>query len=207
MRNKLIVIGASGHGAVVSEIAQLIGFSPIYLDDDTSKHGKDIDGVYCMGGVSLLNKLSPKEYQVAIGVGNNTARQKIFDLVKAKTFKLPNLIHPSASISHSVTFGAGIVVSANAIINPFANIADGSIINSGAIVEHHCGIGMFSHISPGAVLAGAVTVGERVWVGANATIIQGCSIVSDSIIGAGSVVISSINSQGTYVGAPVIKIK
>lgn len=39
MKDKLVIIGASGHGKVIADIAKLNGYQEIiFLDDDSSKH-------------------------------------------------------------------------------------------------------------------------------------------------------------------------
>ena len=47
-----------------------------------------------------------------------------------------------------------------------------------------------------------VTIGDNVWIGGNVTILPGVSIGQNSIIGAGSVVVSNIPSNTTCVGVP-----
>ena len=38
MKNKLIIIGASGHGGVVADLAELLGYSVCFWDDDVNKN-------------------------------------------------------------------------------------------------------------------------------------------------------------------------
>ena len=49
---------------------------------------------------------------------------------------------------------------------------------------------------------GDVTLGDRVFVGANATIRNLVSVCSNVVIGAGAVVTKDITEPGTYVGVP-----
>lgn len=46
------------------------------------------------------------------------------------------------------------------------------------------------------------TIGDRVWIGANVTILKGVTIGDDAVIGAGSVVTKNIPSQAIAVGNP-----
>lgn len=50
-------------------------------------------------------------------------------------------------------------------------------------------------------------VGERTWVGAGATVIQGTKICSDCMIGAGAVVVKDISVPDTYIGVPAVRKK
>ena len=58
----------------------------------------------------------------------------------------------------------------------------------------------FSHISVGAVICGDSDIGDSVFIGANATIIQGVNVGMDSIVGAGSLVIKDIAPNSRFVG-------
>ena len=50
MRDKLVIIGASGHGKVIADIARLNGYHEIvFLDDDKSKNK---NGIYDVVGTS-----------------------------------------------------------------------------------------------------------------------------------------------------------
>lgn len=55
---------------------------------------------------------------------------------------------------------------------------------------------------PSVNISGNCTIGECVELGTGMQIIQGKSIVGDSIVGAGAVVVRNIVEAGTYVGVP-----
>ncbi|MFW6029921.1 MAG: transferase, partial [Halanaerobiales bacterium] len=76
------------------------------------------------------------------------------------------------------------------------------IINTASIIEHDNYIEDFVHISPGVNLAGNVRVRSRSWVGIGSNVIQGVTIGSDTIIGAGSVVIKDIGEKKKAFGVP-----
>lgn len=52
------------------------------------------------------------------------------------------------------------------------------------------------------MLSEATTIGDRVWIGANVTILKGVTIGHDAVIGAGSVVTKDIPTQAIAVGVP-----
>lgn len=52
-----------------------------------------------------------------------------------------------------------------------------------------------------------VVIGKRCWIGANATITKGVSIADGVIVGAGSVVTSSLREPGIYAGTPARLVK
>ena len=194
--NRLIIIGASGHGKVAADIAKRIGYeSIIFLDNDPEI--KTLFGYPVLGPDSALSGL---EGDVFIAVGDPGIRKKLMDRYSDRRFA--TLIHPASVIADDVTICEGTVVMAGAVINPGAVIGRGAIINTGSSVDHDCMIGDYVHVSVGAHLAGTVSVGDCTWIGAGATVINNVIICGGCMIGAGAVVIRDITVPGTYVGVP-----
>ncbi len=200
--NKVILIGYSGHGYVVADIAienqlNLVGY--------TEKKEFDFNPFQLnyLGDEQQDNFFSNyKSVEFIIGIGDNYIREKIYNLIKNKGKIIQNLISSSAKISNSVKMGEGIFVNRNVTINALAKIGNNVLLNTACIIEHECMIGDSVHVAPGAVLAGNVFVGERSIIGANAVIKQGINIGKDVIIGAGTVVISDIPDGKKVVGNP-----
>lgn len=198
---QLLIIGASGHGKVVADIAELNGYDSILFFDDNDSLKKC--GKYPVVGKSL--DISRYDGDVIVAIGNAKIREKLLE--KSSGRNAPILIHPNATIASTVKIGMGTVVMAGAVINADAVIGKGVIINTCSSVDHDCIIDNYSHISVGAHVAGTVHISDRTWIGAGATISNNINICSDCMIGAGAVVIKNINESGTYVGVPVRKIK
>lgn len=198
---QLLIIGASGHGKVVADIAELNGYDSILFFDDNDSLKKC--GKYLVVGKSL--DISRYDGDVIVAIGNAKIREQL--LKKFSDRNIPILIHPNATIASTVKIDKGTVVMAGAVINADAVIGKGIIINTCSSVDHDCIIDNYSHISVGAHVAGTVHVGNKTWIGAGATISNNINICSDCMIGAGAVVIKNINESGTYVGVPARKIK
>lgn len=201
MSEKLIIIGAGGHGQVVADIARRSGYTDIRFVDDYSK-GECMGYPIC-GTCRDLNAYNDGETDFVIAVGNNVVRQRI---AEAYDLKWVTLIHPSAQIGSHVRIDVGTVIMANAVVNACATVGKHCIINSGAIVEHDNVLENYVHISPRAALGGTVRVGAETHVGIGATINNNIEICSDCIIGAGAVVIRDIKTSGTYIGVPIREI-
>lgn len=205
MKNKLLIIGASGHGKVVAEIASKMNKwqSIAFLDDDKSiKSSMGLEVI----GTSDDVFTHIEEYEIFVGIGNNTTRQRIH--MKLETFgaSIPVLIHPNAVVGEQVEVGFGTVVMAGVVINCCTSIGKGCIINTGSTVDHDNKIEDFVHISPGVHLAGTVKVGKGSWLGIGSVVSNNVNITSGCKVGAGSVVVKNIDRPGTYVGIPVRKI-
>ncbi|MGN0170900.1 MAG: acetyltransferase [Lachnospiraceae bacterium] len=203
---RIAIIGASGHGKVVADIARLNHYKEIvFLDDDRTLI---LCGRYPVVGVSAYSlDYVRKEYDLVVAIGNAEIRKKMQEQIEAEGHRCATLIHPSAVISEDVEVGSGTVVMANAVINPGTKIGKGCIINTGATVDHDNVLGDYVHISVGAHLAGTVEVQERTWIGVGAIVSNNIAICSDCMIGAGAVVVKNIEEEGVYVGVPARKVK
>lgn len=203
---RLVIIGASGHGKVIADIALLVGYDQVdFLDDNPSI--KAVGEYSVLGASSMAAELAANGCDFVVGIGNAKIREKIQRAIEAAGCNMVTLIHPSAVVAYDVHIGRGTVVMANAVINPSTVIGDGCIINTCASVDHDNSIGNFSHISVGAHTAGTVFIGECCWIGIGAVVSNNLSICSDCMIGAGSVVVNDIVEAGAYIGVPAKKVK
>lgn len=203
----ILVWGASGHAKVVADLARTLGFVVIaFIDDDETRHGEKFFGAN-VTHARHIESLRRESSRLALGVGDNRARERLFERAKRLGFLMAPLVHPSAYVAPSATIGDGSVVLAHAVINADARISLGAIVNTACIIEHDCFIGPFSHVSPGATLAGAVSVGQRVHVGAGATVLPGVHIGDNAVVGAGAVAIDSVPPDSTVVGVPARRTK
>lgn len=200
--NRLIIIGAGGHGKVIADNALKNGYTNICFIDDKAKG--NCMGFPIIGKSADIEKLNDGNTVFIIGIGSNSTRKLI---AEKHNVDWATLVHPSAQIGVNVTLGKGTVVMAGVVINACATVGEHCIINTSTVVEHDNVIDNYVHISPNAALGGTVRVGEETHVGIGATIINNVDVCANCIIGAGAVVIKDIKEQGTYVGVPAIKRK
>lgn len=201
---RLLIIGASGHGKVVADIAKKTGqYEAIsFYDDDESITA--VAGFPCKGKTALVQSES-RECDVMVAIGNAVTRERITNEVMQMGFSLPVLVHPQAVVAEDVTLGAGTVVMAGAVINSGAQVGCGVIVNTSSSVDHDCMLEDYVHVSVGSHLAGTVHVGKGTWIGAGAIVNNNINICAGTIIGSGAVVVKNITDQGTYIGVPAKK--
>lgn len=202
MTKELVIVGASGHGKVIADLAEQLGFTVKFYDDaypnKTYIEHWPIQGT-CADLVALNNNMS-----VVIAIGNNAIRKDKALLLQQHGFSLISLIHPTAVISQYAAIAEGTVIFAGAVINAFAKVGVGCIINTAAVVEHDCIISDFTHICPNVALAGGVVVGSKSWVGIGSQVKQLVTIGDNCLIGAGSTVVKNIPDNVTAFGSPAI---
>lgn len=195
MNNRLVIIGAGGHGKVIADNALKNGYTDICFVDDHAAGA--CMGFPIIGTSEDISNLNDGKTDFVIAVGSNEIRKRI---AQAHDVNWVTLIHPSAQIAVHVSIGKGTVVMAGAVINACASVGEHCIINTGAIVEHDNAIGDYVHLSPGVKLSGTVTVGACTWIGTGACVINNIDICGRCTIGAGAVVIRNVTEEGTYVG-------
>jgi sugar O-acyltransferase (sialic acid O-acetyltransferase NeuD family) len=205
MKNKLLIIGASGHGKVVADIALKMNKwqEIVFLDDNENL--KSSLGLKVIGKSSDIER-HIENYDMFVAIGNNETRAEIQMKLEKEGASIPVLIHPTASIGEEVELLPGAVVMAGAIINCCSNIGKGCIINTGATIDHDNLIEEYAHISPGAHVAGTVKIGKRTWLGIGSVVSNNVIISEGCKIGAGAVVIKNITEPGTYIGVPARRI-
>lgn len=205
MKNKLLIIGARGHGKVIADIALKMNQwqSIAFLDDDESI--KSTMGLEVIGtSDDVFTHID--EYEIFVGIGNNATRQRIHELLETVGASIPVLIHPNAVVGLQVDIGIGTAVMAGAIVNCCTKIGKGCIINTASTIDHDNNIADFVHISPGAHLAGTVNIGKGSWLGIGSVVSNNINITSDCKVGAGSLVVKNIIESGIYVGIPAKRI-
>lgn len=205
MRRNLLIIGASGHGIVVADIAiQMSKWDNIAFLDDNPQLKTSI-GLKVIGTTDEYEQYIT-EYDIFIAIGNNEIREKIYNKLEKADASVPILIHPSAVINDHVEINKGTVIMAGAIINSCTKIGKCCIVNTGSTIDHDNFIEDFVHISPGVHIAGTVEVSQGTWLGIGSVVSNNVKITSKCIIGAGAVVVKNISESGTYLGVPARRV-
>ncbi len=189
----MYLLGASGHGKVIAEIAELNNLS-INGFIDKNEDLKEILNY------KVLHEIPLQTIKIVISIGANKIRKHIVE--QNNNFNYFVLIHPNTSISKRALIDEGTVIMAGVSINSEVKIGKHCIINTNASIDHECILADYVHISPNVALAGNVEIGEGTHVGIGTSVIQGIKIGKWCTIGAGAVIIKDIPDGLTVVGNP-----
>lgn len=203
---RLIIIGAGGHGKVIADAAEELGWDQICFLDERFPALRSVGPWDVIGTDQTIQGIAQDCEGIIVGIGDNQRRLSILDKIIHAGLPVPSIIHPRAVVSRYSQIEQGSVVFAHATINVDASIARGSIINTGSVIEHDCRLAAGVHVSPLAAISGGVTVGERTWIGVGACVRQRIKIGKNVTVGAGATVVCDIRDHVTVIGTPAREI-
>lgn len=207
MAERVVILGAGGHGRVVLETAQAAGLDVLgVLDRRAAELGSDVLGVPVLGSDDRLDIAAEggaTHYLLGVGhLGDTSVRRRLAAAAETAGLQTATAVHPTACVSPSASLARGVVVLPHAVVHTQAKLAEHVIVNTGAIVEHDDELGPHVHLATAATLAGEVRVGADTLLGARAVVRQGIRIGRGCILGAGAVVVKHVGDHGTLAGNP-----
>lgn len=161
MGEQLLLIGAGGDAAVVSETIHDLkdnANNPVYdcidyLDDNSEK---------AIEKIKALDVIGKNYEEVFCCIGNNKLRGELIVKAKKCVFNVPVIIHPSAYVSSSAIIKEGTSLEPKPIVNANSVVSEGCIISVGSIVNHDVKVEKFCHVNEGSICkAGSIISNER----------------------------------------------
>jgi sugar O-acyltransferase (sialic acid O-acetyltransferase NeuD family) len=208
----LLLVGASGHcRSLLTVIRRQAVYEPVGLIDSLQPVGSKVLGLPVLGreADALAITESHGISHLFIAVGDNFQRQRLSrlfsELVPACRFAV--LIDPSAVVAADATLASGVAVMAHSYVGPGTRIDEGALINTAASIDHDSSLGAFASLAPGVITGGRVAVGARSAIGLGAHIIHGISIGADTVVGAGSLVLSELPEGIVAYGSPAMIVR
>jgi len=205
----LVIIGAGGLAREVYDLAMICyGDNPDFrVKGFLSKEASEVEA---LGYPKILT--SSVDYQIEEGdvffcaIGDVKRRKKVVERILAKGGKFINLIHPTASISPSVTLGVGVAIKSYCVISSDVSIGDFTYLQSSVIMGHDVKIGKYCQINSLSFFAGYAEIEDCVTVNAGAKLIQNVKVEDNAVIGMGSVVLTKVKQGTTVFGMPAKRI-
>ncbi len=204
---RIVIVGASGHGKVLLDALAAEGVFHVEGFIDAHKEpGLLVLGVPILGREEDLPELIRLRNieACAIGVGDNHRRELVYEKVRAIApgLEFPAVIHPSAVVSRSATIGDGTVVCARATVGPACETGRFCLLNTGSSLDHDGRLHDFASLAPGVMTGGEVTIGRATAIGIGATLRHRIEIGENTVVGARSLVMSSLPSGVVAYGSP-----
>ena len=202
MKSRVVIVGASGHGGELADVAHACASIEVmgYVDDDPARHGSIVRGLPVLGPLDWV--LGRDDVEVVVGVGSPSVRRRVVERLSAAGVRMRGLVHPRAELTPWVRLGEGVVITAGCVLTHDIELGDHVHVNRLTTIGHDCRVGAFTHLAPGVVLSGNVTIGEGCDIGTNACVIQRRTIGARTIVGAGASVIHDLPADCTAVGVP-----
>lgn len=211
MDKPVLIFGAKGIASSALEIFQSNNITVYgFLDDDTSRHGTEINNVPVLGDTEDHGylKLIGQKCEAFVATDENKLRKELVKYITDKRKVMPtNAVHNTATISSTASLGHGNFINAGVILGSDVEIGQHCIIHSGAILESGVKVVDFVQIGAGTIINSGVTIEEGAFIGSGANIIGGITIGKGARIGAGSVVIQTVKKGETVFGNPALAVK
>lgn len=206
MNDKSVIIGAGTYGQTYASYMIESGIDIIgFIDDDPNLWGKELMGIPVIGDFESLKKNSFKEWinNVYCPIGDNIVREKYLSESKRLGYNIPNFIHHTAIIGPGVQLGEANYILAGSVIMPHTVTSDYVMISIGSTIGHHVTIENSVFISSGVNIGANLSLKEHSYIGIGATIMSNIDEIGrGALIGAGSVIIKTVEPHTTMVGNP-----
>ena len=183
--NKLIIVGAGGHGRCCLDIAREKYDEIIFLDDGLV--GQTVNDCKVVGKINEMKALFPEYLDIFIAVGNNAFRKQLFNQAKEIGYNIITLISNEATVSKYASIKQGSVIFPHAVIEPNAMIGNNCIVCANATINHDAIIHDDCLINTGSIVRPSVILSEKVHISSRCVIAK--SLDENSFIHDGKVVI------------------
>ena len=137
-----------------------------------------------------------------VGIGNNAARWRVAEKLRALGGRLPACVAPNAFIARDAQVADAAVICLGSQIGSRARIGFACIVNTLSSVDHDCIVGDCTQVTAGVTFGGRVVVGKNGFFGVKSAVIPNRTIGDDVVVMAGSLVTRNVPSRMMVGGSP-----
>lgn len=204
---KLIIIGAGGHGKEVAwSVAEINAREPRFellgFCDDGLAPGTVVLGLPVLGPVEAVAAVRGSEIGYICAVGKNKVRPRLVERAAAAGWRPVSVVNPSAVVSPDAEIGPGTFLAPGTYVGPHASVGAHCIVNFHASIGHDAVMGEHVQVCPGARVSGNVRLGTGVFLGSNAAVSPGVTMGDWSKLSACSFAAVPVPPGVTALGIP-----
>lgn len=210
----IAIYGAGGFGREIACLlnhineSEGIKWNMVGFFDDGKEIGYDNGYGRVIGGISELNNYF-KPLSVVIAIGTPKTIKHLVERIDNSYIDFPNLIAPNVLFFDrmSTKMGRGNIVTFGCRLSCNTSLGNFNILNGCVSLGHDSSIGDFNVMMPDARISGEVIVQDLNLFGGRSFIAQQIKIGTNTIIGAGSVVLRKTRDNSLYLGSPAKRIQ
>jgi sugar O-acyltransferase (sialic acid O-acetyltransferase NeuD family) len=204
---RVIVIGGSDQGRQAIDIIEEGGGAELVGVLDGRDDGPDeVAGYPVLGSDEALAAIAASTDATAfvVAIGDNFARHRVLTREMASCPELEPLrvIHPTAIVARGAVVGLGSIVMAGVVVGNGCRVGTGALLGTRSSLDHDSVLGHCSSLAPGVTTGGGVRIGDRTAIGLGANVIHRVTVGSDTVVGAGALVLSDVPDGVVAHGAP-----
>jgi len=198
---KVIIIGAGGHAAEISDYLEynnkiapevkIVGF----LDDNPENYRRYSFAQKYLG--SIKEHVVRKDVQYLIAIATIKIKKKIVSEFSDSGAKFYTLIHKTAYLSRTAAVGYGCIIGPHVNLGPNTEVGEFSLINSRCSLGHDTKLGSFNFIAPNVCFSGNTTIGNENLFGINSVTIPSVVVGNRNKIAAGMVLHQNVSDDST----------
>ncbi len=205
-----VIVGAGGFSREVicwAEDAMCNGAAPQirgYLVDRQYERLSPSYGLPWLGG--LDDYISEPGDTCLLAVSDPAIKRQMVRRLQARGATFSSLIHPSAVVARTALLGEGCIVCPHALVSADVVLGDFITVNAMSSIGHDSRVGAYSTLSGHVDITGGVTVAESVFFGSGARVLPGLGVGHEAKVGAGAVVMRSVQAGVTVYTSPARKL-
>jgi sugar O-acyltransferase (sialic acid O-acetyltransferase NeuD family) len=208
--NDLLLVAASGLAREVLSLIRRTGEHCVtgFLDDDTTKQGRVVDGLPVLGGIDDAPDFPGMSLLLCAGEG--AARMALEARLEASGRTHDDyvtIIDPSVVIPPGCTVGAGSILLGGVVLTTNVALGRHDVVMPNVTLTHDDRLDGFVTLAAGVSLGGRVAIGEGAYLGMNASVRQSVTIGVMATIGMGAVVLDDVPAGETWAGVPAQRLR
>lgn len=201
-REQLLIFPFNGNGIEALDCIDPNRFEHIGFVDDGRPEGRRSPDWPIMDRTAFDRFPDARVLAVPGSPTSYLDREKLIDSLPIDAARFVSVVHPSASIGHSVSIGtnclimAGVVLTSNVTVGDHVCILPNTVIHHDSVVHDHALIGCNVAVS------GGTTIGRNCYVGSGSNVMNDVEIGARSLVGMGSNVTRSVATDSVVAGNP-----